>query len=294
MFCGVCGSEFPDDFSFCPKCGRSVRTNRLPEGPQAVAATPTLEAEPDTKNQKSAPSMPVAARFNYGTVVFAAFSVLSLLVCLAKGIVPIYLGESVLWAAVAWYWQKKSPWSETAAGIVLLVAVGVAGGEGYLLGRQSLGNNYTYLTQGNLQYRVNAGTGRTDRLDIRSGWVPVSFDKLPETITGKVLDMSNGSWANPTYGTNGEICFDVRNDLPYVIRDVTIVVSYDPMPEDLKSPKPFSLDSPPKIGDSVMLTREFGGLLDVGNASRFCGTAPRPFPTGAKWSYTQSSMTGWK
>jgi hypothetical protein len=259
-----------------------------------VVVAPVLEVEPDTKNQEAAPSAPAEKRFNYGTVVFGAFSVLSLLVCLAKGIVPIYLGESVLWAAVAWYWQKKSPWSETATGIVLLVAAGVAGGEGYLLGRQSLGNNYTYLTQGNLQYRVNAGTGRTDRLDIRSGWVPVSFDRLPETITDKVLDMSNGSWANPTYGTNGEICFDVRNHLAYVIRDVTIVVSYDPMPEDLKSPKPFSFDSPPKIGDLVTLTREVGGLLDVGSASRFCGTAPRPFPTGAKWSYIQSSMTGWK
>jgi len=142
MFCGVCGSEFPQDFSFCPKCGRSVRTSALPEGPQAVAAAPALEAEPDTKNPKSSPSAPVKARFNYGTVVFAAFSVLSLLVCLAKGIVPIYLGESAFWAAVAWYWHKKSPWSETATGIVLLLAVGVAAGEGYLLGRQSPEKRY--------------------------------------------------------------------------------------------------------------------------------------------------------
>src|SRR5271157_2599222 len=111
MFCGVCGSEFPDDFCFCPKCGRSVRTGALAGGTQDVAVAPVPEAEPDTKNQQTAPSAPVEARFNYGTVVFAAFSVLSLLVCLAKGIVPIYLGESAFWAAVAWYWHKKSPWS---------------------------------------------------------------------------------------------------------------------------------------------------------------------------------------
>ena len=145
MFCGVCGSEFPDDFSFCPKCGRPVHTSALPGGPQAVAAAPVLEAEQDTTNPKLAPSAPVKARFNYGTVVFAAFSVFSLLVCLAKGIVPIYLGESALWAAVAWYWHKKSPWSETATGIVLLLAVGFAAGEGYLIGRQSLGKHYASL-----------------------------------------------------------------------------------------------------------------------------------------------------
>ncbi|MGA3055925.1 MAG: zinc ribbon domain-containing protein [Candidatus Korobacteraceae bacterium] len=286
MFCGVCGSEFPDDFSFCPKCGRSVRTSTLPEGPQPVAATPTLEAEPDTKNQQSAPSGPVAPQFNYGTVVFAAFSVLSLLVCLAKGIVPIYLSESVLWAAVAWYWQKKSPWSETATGIVLLVAVGVAGGEGYLLGRQSLRNNYTYLTQGNLQYRVNAGTGRTDRLDIRSGWVPVSFDRPPETIPADEapsIVLSNGSWKNGISDTAGEICFDVQNNSHYVLQEVAVIV-FRHIPNDPLSAFDFQ---------RVML-RGFGGLLDVNKASRFCGSAGQ-LPTSATWTYnTEITITGWK
>jgi hypothetical protein len=291
MFCGICGNEFSDDFRFCPKCGRSVSTSASVGGMQAAAVAPAAGANRRTEMQESVPSAGIGARFNYATVVFASFSVLSLLVSLAKGIVPLYLGESVVWAAVAWYWHKKGPRSEIATAIVLLLAVAVAAGEGYLVGRRgSLGNRYTYLTQGNRQYRVNAGSGRTDILTGNRGWEPVSFDSAPETIpAGEALKigLSNGSWEDGTFHTAGKICFDVRNESRYVVQEVAIRVSLDPKPADVSS-----LDAL-LGGEPVMLNKEFGGLLDVGKNSRFCGPARRPFPTGATWSYGTSTMTGW-
>jgi hypothetical protein len=288
MFCGVCGTEFPDDFDFCPKCGRSVRASASTGGTQTVAVAAAPEVEPDTKTEKSAPLAPIKARFDYGTIVFAAFSGISLLVCLAKGIVPIYLGESALWAAVAWYWHKKSPWSETTTSIVLLLAVGVAAGEGYVLGRQSIGNSYTYLTQGDVHYRVNAVSGRTDVLAGTRGWEPVSFNSTPETISpdeARSIILSGGSWKNGTY-TAGLICFDVQNNSHYVLQQVEISISLSPEPPDAtKNPLAWFLGR-------VMLKGVYP--LDVGKAAQFCGDAPRQFPAGAAWSYGTGIMTGWK
>lgn len=292
MFCGVCGSEFPDDFSFCPKCGRSVRASASTRETPTVPVAPAPEVEQDTKAEIAAPLAPAKARFDYGTIVFAAFSGISLLICLAKGIVPIYLGESVLWAAVAWYWHKKSPWSETATGIVLLVAVGVAAGEGYVLGRQSLGNNYTYLTQRDLHYRVNAVSGRTDVLAGTRGWEPVSFNSTPETIPpdeARSIILSGGSWKNGTYDA-GLICFDVQNNSHYVLQQVAISVSLNPKPPEVNCNFADQI-----LGggcEGVILKGSF--LLDEGKADQFCGNAPRPFPAGAAWSYATGIMTGWK
>lgn len=61
--------------------------------------------------------------------MFAAFSALSLIVSIIKGIVPIYLLESAGWAGLAWYWQRKNTHSEMAKGIVIVFAVVVAVGE---------------------------------------------------------------------------------------------------------------------------------------------------------------------
>jgi hypothetical protein len=40
-----------------------------------------------------------------GTVVFAAFAVLSAIVCVVKGIVPLYAVEALLWAGLAVFWH---------------------------------------------------------------------------------------------------------------------------------------------------------------------------------------------
>jgi len=216
---------------------------------------------------------------------------LSLFVCLAKGIVPLYLGESALWAVVAWYWHKKGPRSEGATGTVLLLAVAFAAGEGYVLGRQSLGNGYTYLTQGKLQYRVNTTSGRTDMLAGIRGWEPVSFNTAPETISASdgwgglvflTINLSNGIWEPGVFGTSGKICFDVRNETHYGLKEIAIRVTLDPKPPNVYD------------GERVILEKETGGLLDVGKTSRFCGAEPRPLPSGVTWFTLTEAITGWK
>ena len=258
----------------------------------AVAPAPAIEK--DATSQASASSAPLQSRFNFGTIVFGAFSAISLLVCLAKGIVPIYLGESVLWAAVAWFWHKKSPWSDTATGTVLLCAVGVAAGEGFVLGRQWGGSSYTYLTQGDHHIRVNAAAGRTDVLAGSRGWEPISFDRKPAVIPAdetRSIVLSNGSWKHDAY-TAEQICLDVQNDSDYVLQQITINVSLNPRPPDVNcNPLKESLEGG---CESVVLTGYTVNLLDVGKAGRFCGTAPRPFPTGATWTYGTGIMKGWK
>jgi tetratricopeptide (TPR) repeat protein len=64
-----------------------------------------------------------------GTLVFGVFSVICLLVSIAKGLVPIYLLEAAGWAGLAWYWQGKKTHSDVAKAIVIVLAVLVAIGE---------------------------------------------------------------------------------------------------------------------------------------------------------------------
>ena len=128
MFCTKCGLELPDDAQFCRKCGYA-----FPISPTQLSATAPVSEQPIAPTQPT----PAQSTFNFGTLVFAGFSVLSLVVCFAKGIVPIYFAEAALWAALAWYWNKKGSTSETATLIILLCAVTVAAGEGYLIGRDS-------------------------------------------------------------------------------------------------------------------------------------------------------------
>jgi len=76
------------------------------------------------------------SKFNLGTVTFATFSALSFFVCLAKGLVPIYLFESIFWAGLAWYWKSKNIINVKANVVILVFALVVAAGEGYIVGHQ--------------------------------------------------------------------------------------------------------------------------------------------------------------
>jgi hypothetical protein len=226
---------------------------------------------------------------NFGTIVFALFAALSLLVCLVRGIVPIYLVEAGLWAGLAWFWHKKNLVSPSVNLAVLLVAVFVAAGEGFMVGQQFNAERYTYLTEGRMQFRVNAHLGRTDRLG-SDGWKPVSFDQPPEDIgspqiVGVIWSMSKGVWENGMLNTPGKICFQMQNSSGYVLRDVAIHISLDPKPAD---------DTSSEVSDLVNLKSDDGGLLDLGGGAKFCGDAPRVFPAGAKWSYEVISAKGWK
>jgi hypothetical protein len=79
------------------------------------------------------------AEFSVEVWVFAGLSLITLIITLIRGIVPIELLEAALWAVMAWLWNKKSivskPWRE----VVLLFALLLAGCEGYLFGLHSAG-----------------------------------------------------------------------------------------------------------------------------------------------------------
>ena len=321
MFCVICGSGVPGDSKFCKECGNGplrpgsfagrsyegiiAPTSEVKAGPMECpqcrltstegarrcdcrfSFEKTAKNPPPNVKADPALSAPAQGRFDYGTVVFALFSALSLLACLAKGIVPLYLGESAFWAAVAWFWRKKGPRSETANVIVLLMLVGAAAVEGYLLGQQSLQKSFTYLNENDSQYRVNAGSGRTDILAGRRGWKPISFDSAAATIpNGEVqnIALSNGTWEN-----DGKICFAVRNDSDYVLQQIVIKLNFD-VPSNVLDALAMAADRDP------LILEEGSGpfLLDRGTAAFFCGRTPEPPPNDAKWSYRTLTMTGWK
>ena len=159
--------------------------------------------------------MPVERKssLNFGAIVFASFSFLSLLVCFVKGIVPIYALEAVIWGALAWFGYKRSPFSQKANLIVLLLAVAVAGVEGYSVGAHSGGKSYTHIQSGGLLYRVDSRSGRTDVLRGVGGWQPISFDRPPKPIDlsgiplAPIVDfpLTEGRWHN----SSEKICFMV-------------------------------------------------------------------------------------
>ncbi len=171
MFCGICGMEFPDEFNFCPKCGRAVKVSTSEPKPQAADTVPVLAPSPPNNQLPPAQTVSAKTPFNYGTVVFAAFSVLSLLVSLIKGIVPLYLGESALWAFVAWYWHKKNHRSRAANQMVLLLAMAVVGGQAYLLGKRST----------TTPRRPSLNSTLEDRMTTVPSWVPENKAALPTT-----------------------------------------------------------------------------------------------------------------
>ncbi len=318
IFCTKCGTNLPDDSLFCRKCGYKLapviesNPSAPTTNPAQVAAETRSDAPPATgtdapfregsstsigSTTQTAPSLSVAvtssqrkSTLNLGTIVFATFSLLSLVVCIVNGIVPIYAIESVMWATLAWYCHKKSPLSQKANLIVLLLAVGVAAGEGYSVGAHSHGKSYTYLQQGNLQYRVDSRSGRTDALKGGGGWEPVSFDRAPEVVeliaASLSLQLTEGKW------DSDRICFEIENDSDYVLESVKVSISLEPKPAN---PNPIYAD---RWDYAVTLKQYGGGLLDKKRRSQFCGATKIwgwQTPVGAtSWSYSISSATGWK
>jgi ribosomal protein L32 len=156
MVCRACGKESADEFSFCPHCGKrkiteivcpscakesAVEFSFCPHCGEAFAPAPQLIESPNLPpevvpakeklaDQPSATKVGVTGRANdIGTYVFGAFSVIALLVSIIKGIVPIYLLESAIWAGAAWYWHRIKTHSELAKAIVIVLAALIAIGE---------------------------------------------------------------------------------------------------------------------------------------------------------------------
>jgi hypothetical protein len=130
MACNVCGKESADNFKFCPHCGKAFdpKPSEIESSP---SPSPEVHSVTDPLTDESEPIRDGVAgtAIRVGTLVFGAFSAISLLVSIVKGLVPIYLLEAVGWAGVAWYWQKKKTHSELTKAIVIVLAVLVAIGE---------------------------------------------------------------------------------------------------------------------------------------------------------------------
>ena len=129
MVCNVCDKDSADGFKFCPHCGNTftpaLSLNEPPiPAPEVHSVTGTL-----TEESVSIRDGVAGTAIRLGTLVFGAFSAISLLVSIVKGLVPIYLLEAAGWAGLAWYWQKKKTHSELAKAIVIVLAVLVAIGE---------------------------------------------------------------------------------------------------------------------------------------------------------------------
>jgi hypothetical protein len=101
------------------------------------------------------------------------------------------------------------------------VAVVVIAGEGYSLLRKFGGPSYTYLQQGNVQYRVDNAAGPTGWLT-KAGWTAVSFDRPPEPIAvGDLifLSLNKGKW-DPILK---QICFDASNNSNFVLQTLRLL-----------------------------------------------------------------------
>ena len=130
MICDGCGKESADEFTFCPHCGKAFAPK-----PSVIESSPSPSPEVHsvtvTRTDESQPVKDGVAGtgIRVGTWVFGAFSAISLLVSIVKGVVPIYLLEAAGWAGAAWYWQGKKTHSDVAKAIVIVLAVLVGIGE---------------------------------------------------------------------------------------------------------------------------------------------------------------------
>jgi hypothetical protein len=190
--------------------------------------------------------------------------------------------EAGLWAGLAWYWHKKNFVSPSVNLAVLLVAVFVAAGEGFMVGKKFSGESYTYVDRdverGKVHYRISA-SGRTDVFG-STGWKPVSFDTPPEDVPADALQRIVLSGAHAEY-LGDRVCFDVQNDTEFVLRDITLNISLSQAPQNTFS----------EFGTVTLAP----GILDKGERqASLCGNIsfPNPFPSG--WTYTMLSAKGWK
>jgi ribosomal protein L32 len=129
VICSACGKESVAEFSYCPHCGQAFA--HAPSAIESPGPSPELQPVTDIPIDES-PTITDGVggtAVRAGTLVFAAFAAISLLVSIIKGLVPIYLFETAGWAGAAWYWQAKKTHTELAKAIVIVLAVLVGIGE---------------------------------------------------------------------------------------------------------------------------------------------------------------------
>ena len=123
MICEGCGKESVSDFNFCPHCGKAFIAN--PSVIESPSPSPEVQSMADARTHESQPAKDGVAEpsIRVGTWVFVAFSAISLLVSIVKGIVPIYLLVAAGWGGAAWYWQRKKTHIDVTKAIVIVLAV---------------------------------------------------------------------------------------------------------------------------------------------------------------------------
>ena len=127
IVCPSCANELAAEFTFCPHCGKALES--APHAVEQPVFPQEAEAEQQIQEQQPAEISTANKSNEIGTWVFGAFSVIALLVSIIKGIVPIYVIESAIWAGAAWYWHSKKTHSELAKAIVIVLAALIAIGE---------------------------------------------------------------------------------------------------------------------------------------------------------------------
>ena len=136
MVCPSCAKELVGEFSFCPHCGKALVSAPPAVEPSVSPSAVNAISEQQTEEQQSSEVSNADKSNKIGTWVFGSFSALALLVSIIKGIVPIYLIESAIWAGAAWYWHSKKTHSELAKAIVIVLAALIAIGEVIQVARQ--------------------------------------------------------------------------------------------------------------------------------------------------------------
>ncbi len=129
IVCCECGKESADEFRFCPYCGKAFPAKSPAVQSQGPSLQTRLVPEVAEREPTQTADVPSNGSNEIGTYVFGAFSAISVVVSITKGIVPIYLVEAAIWAGCAWYWHRRNKHSELAKAIVVVLAVLIAIGE---------------------------------------------------------------------------------------------------------------------------------------------------------------------
>jgi TPR repeat protein len=181
MVCNACGKESAIEFKFCPECGSASLTKPLTVRSPDPAASAQSMTHDFSDQPVPVPSNLGRAAISAGMIAFGAFSAISLLVSIIKGLVPIYLLESAGWAGLAWYWQSKRTHSELAKGMVAILAVLVAVGEAVQIVSQAAKGQGSAQTESNA-YVYPSASSEADQypnMAVSSPTLPAADSKQP-------------------------------------------------------------------------------------------------------------------